>query len=107
MININKGRYISLPTITAWNVDENRKCMLIDLIQRDCQDESLIKVIKESLAICSDTFSHRDGDALNGEEIRMRSVARNTFEIGKRNHEKTKRLMKGFYSIFDQDSFEK
>jgi hypothetical protein len=57
--------------------------------------------------ICNDTFSHRNGDVLYGEEIRMRSIARKTFEIGKRNYESTKRLMKGFYSNFDQDSFRK
>jgi phosphoribosyl-AMP cyclohydrolase len=48
VININQGHYVSLSTIKKWNRDENRKWMLVDLIQRDCQDDNLLKTIKES-----------------------------------------------------------
>jgi hypothetical protein len=47
VININKGRYVGPPTFNGWNVDEDRKWMPIDLIQRECQDENLLKAIKE------------------------------------------------------------
>jgi hypothetical protein len=75
------------------------------MLQAECQDEELLRIIKESMAICNETFSHRDGDALYIDEIRTRSIARKTFEMEKRIYENVKRLMKGFYSIFDQDPF--
>jgi hypothetical protein len=107
MININKGRYVAPPSIIKWNIDENRKWQLLDMLQAECQDEELFRIIKESMAICNETFSHRDGDVLYIDELRTRSIARKTFEMEKRIYENVKRLMKDFYSIFDQDPFGK
>jgi hypothetical protein len=45
MVNINQGRYVSPPTIIKWNIDENRKWKLLDMLQAECQDEGLIRII--------------------------------------------------------------